>query len=162
MQVQWIRGCRFSSNNNDFMTRGGSQASEPGMLSLLLSRSYIQLERFCLPVWYTCYYCTLRVTVSCWLLMWIIDTIAEQDYWLHLSFATDGDCYRKTQPIKKHIFRAQSPWNHLEITPAPKALEALQQRWRHFKTQRTKDFVMRLYILVISENTPIKSHQHAR
>ena len=44
--------------------------------------------------------------------------------------------------------------------PTPKAQEIVHKRWKDCKSQKAREFAVRLYLLVISEATPIKSHQH--
>lgn len=78
-----------------------------------------------------------------------------------LFFATDRQHFRKPQPIKNAEFRAQCQWIHPQNTPTPKTQGTLQIRGlKNSKSQRTKEFAVRLCALVILEITPIKSHQH--
>lgn len=50
------------------------------------------------------------------------------------------------------------PLINLPNTPAPKALKTSQKRWvRNWKSQKTKDFAVRLYFEVSS---PVKFYQH--
>lgn len=64
-------------------------------------------------------------------------------------------------PIKNAEFRAQCQWIHPQNTPTPKIQGTFQIRGlKNSKSQRTRAFAVRLYALVISEITPIKSHQH--
>jgi hypothetical protein len=54
----------------------------------------------------------------------------------------------------------QSQWICLQHTPTPKAQGTLKREKATSKSQNIREFVVRWYLLVITEVIPIKSHQH--
>lgn len=56
---------------------------------------------------------------------------------------------------------AQSQCMYLQNGPVPKTQGTLRKGgWKVFKSQRISQFSVRLYLLLISEDTHLKSHQH--
>lgn len=81
-----------------------------------------------------------------------------------LLFATDGDCYRKTQPVRMQSENAelQSPGPvDTSTKQSPEAQGTLpEKRQKDDRSQSTMEFAVRLCLLVRAEATPIRSHQH--
>lgn len=75
-------------------------------------------------------------------------------------FPTDEDHYRNSQPMKM-----QSPWVqyqriHLQITPSPKVQETLRREGQKgSKSHRIRVCAVSLCLLLMSDITPINSHQ---
>ena len=63
--------------------------------------------------------------------------------------ATDGDHYRKPQPIRTELLRPV-PKDHLENSSTSKAQETLRKReQKDSKNQKIWEFAVRLYLLVM-------------
>lgn len=72
--------------------------------------------------------------------------------------ASIGLLHRNDFPSKGKDKKLQSNY---KTTPAPKALGKLQKRgWKNCRSQRTREFSMRLNVMVRSDTISIKSHDH--
>jgi hypothetical protein len=73
---------------------------------------------------------------------------------------TDGAYYRKLQPVKIQSCGTQIQWIHLQNTSTSKVQGPLQKRkQKDCKSQRIREFAVRLCFLVTQGAIPVKSYQ---
>lgn len=85
-------------------------------------------------------------------------SISPFPHWGHFSLQPMVTITEEHSQLKC-ILMEPSPSGYIyNTTLAPKAW--VKRGWKDCKSQRIREFAVRLYVLVVSEATPIKSHQH--